>query len=157
MKKYIYSLALCLCVSGSLYAGNGEKYVGISGGYSLLRAIDVRLSYEMESRYHGSHELFAEFYDRYEKGDWKYLQEYRGGYAYKFPLHRGKNSTFKMRMGAALGADAEGFTCGFQMGFELNRTFGNGVQGFIAQNNEYALWTRRPWRNGLSMGLRIPF
>ena len=63
MKKYIYSLALCLCVSGSLYAGNGEKYIGISGGYSLLRAIDVRLSYEMESRYHGSHELFAEFYD----------------------------------------------------------------------------------------------
>ena len=100
MKKYIYSLALCLCVSGSLYAGNGEKYIGISGGYSLLRAIDVRLSYEMESRYHGSHELFAEFYDSYEKGDWKYLQEYRGGYAYKFPLHRGKNSTFKMRMGA---------------------------------------------------------
>ena len=50
MKKYIYSLALCLCVSGSLYAGNGEKYIGISGGYSLLRAIDVRLSYEMESR-----------------------------------------------------------------------------------------------------------
>ena len=74
MKKYIYSLALCLCVSGSLYAGNGEKYIGISGGYSLLRAIDVRLSYEMESRYHGSHERFSEFYDSYEKGDWRYLR-----------------------------------------------------------------------------------
>lgn len=62
-----------------------------------------------------------------------------------------------MRIGAAAGADAEGFTCGAQVGFELNRTFANGFQFFVLQNNEYALWTPRPWRNGLSLGLRIPF
>lgn len=144
-----------MCVTGYLHAGNGDKYVGISAGYSLVRAIDVRLSYEIESRYHGSHELFAQYYNSYEKSDWDYLREYRGGYAYKFPLHRGKNTTFKLRMGAAAGADADGFTCGVQLGFELNRTFSSGVQGFIAQHNEYSLWTPRPWRNGLSLGLRF--
>lgn len=157
MKKFVLSIICLFSLLGSAFAGNGEKYVSISVGYSLVRALDARLSYEMESRYHGSHELFAQFYDSYEKGDWQYLQEYRAGYAYKFPLSRGKNMTFKMRVGAAAGADTEGFTCGFQMGFELNRTFSNGIQGFITQNNEYALWTPRPWRNGLSLGLRFPF
>ncbi len=157
MKKYIYPIICLLCITGTAFAGNGEKYIGISGGYSFLRAIDARISYEVECRYHGSHELFAEYYNSYEKSDWSYLHEYRGGYAYKFPLHRGKNTTFRMRLGTALGADEEGFTCGFQAGFELNRSFANGVQAFVVQNNEYALWTRRPWRNGLSLGLRIPF
>lgn len=156
MKKYIYSIICLLFLSGNLYAGDGEKYFGISSGYSFLRAFDARLSYQVDTRYHGSHELFAEFYDSYEKEDWKYVQEYRGGYAYKFPLSRGKNTTLKMRVGAAAGADSEGFTCGLQLGFEFNRTFSNGMQGFIAQNNEYALWTRRPWRNGLALGLRFP-
>lgn len=157
MKNVLY-LIIGFCLScGSVCAGNGEKYFGISGGYSLIRAVNARLSLDFETRYHGCHELFAEFYDSYESGKWDYLQEYRGGYAYKFPLSRGKNTILKMRIGAAVGADVEGFTCGAQVGFELNRTFANGFQFFVLQNNEYALWTPRPWRNGLSLGLRIPF
>ena len=138
-------------------AGNGERYLGFSGGYSFVRAMDFMISFEKETRYHGSHELFAEFYNSKEHGSWEYLREYRGGYAYKFPLYRGKNTTFRMRGGAALGSDEEGFTAGFQLGFEFNYTFLVGSQLFLQQKNEYCILTPRPWRSGLMVGLRFPF
>ena len=157
MKRFVFVLCMLLGVGLSALAGNGERYIGFSGGYSFVRAMDFMISFEKETRYHGSHELFAEFYNSKENGSWEYLREYRGGYAYKFPLYRGKNTTFRMRGGAALGADEEGFTAGFQLGFEFNYTFLVGSQLFLQQKNEYSILSPRPWRNGLLIGLRFPF
>ena len=157
MKKMFLFMCLSFCLMTTASAGNGERYIGLAGGYSLVRAMDFMATFEMEKGYHGSHELFAEFYTSRENGSWAYLREYRGGYAYKFPLYRGKNTTFKTRVGSAIGADEAGFTMGFQLGFEFNYTFLSGAQWFLSQKNEYAVWSRRPWRNGLLMGIRVPF
>ena len=157
MKKMLLTL-VCICgLSTTLSAGNGEKYLGLAGGYSLANALDFMLTFEKESQYYISHELFAEFYDSRRYGSWKYLQEYRGGYAAKFPLARGKNTMLRLRTGLAIGADQDGFTGGVQVGFELTRTLYSGSAIFLSQKNEYCLWTPRPWRNGLMVGFRFPF
>ena len=156
MKRLAIVLCMLLGVGLCASAGNGERYLGFSGGYSFVRAMDFMISFEKETRYHGAHELFAEFYNSKEHGSWEYLREYRGGYAYKFPLYRGKNTLFRMRGGAALGADDAGFTAGFQLGFEYTYTFLPGSQIFLQEKNEYSILTPRPWRAGLLLGFRFP-
>ena len=80
-----------------------------------------------------------------------------GGVAYKKCLKRMKNSTFRLRLGPQMGAVRGSFFMAVECGLEYNLVFPNRVQLSITQKNQVSFLHGDSFRNGLLVGLKIPF
>ena len=165
MKKVVVFMVSLLCVT-SAFAGNGDEYLTLNGGFLFNSTLNASLGYERELSYTDALELFGEAGNRWEKDPvcGKVCREsffknycWDGGIAYKKCLKRMKNSTFRLRIGPQMGAVKGQFFMAVECGFEYNVVFPNRVQLSVTQKNQIGFLHGDSFRNGLLVGLKFPF
>lgn len=160
----ILPLLLLLCSQYSL-AGDGDKYLNISGGWQYKNTINALISIEFEGTNHNSYEFYLDLANAYKKAPdgkihsntfWDY-KSFGIGAAWKPIIGRGKNSSLRWRLGGDIGANDKSFQASLEVGLEYSYTLKNGWKLFALQKNDFVFWTRDHFRNGLLIGLKLPF
>ena len=80
-----------------------------------------------------------------------------GGILYKMSLKRFKNSMLRARLGVQTGARTGDYFFGIEGGLEYNYVFQSGVQLSIIQKNQVNFLHGDTFKNGICVGLKIPF
>ena len=91
-----------------------------------------------------------------EKDFWKGYY-WDGGIVYKHRLVRYKNGMLRFRFGPQFGAVQKRFFIGLEGGFEYSYVFRNGWEFALIQKNNVNFLHGDTFRNGLLLGMRIPF
>lgn len=166
MKKnrLLLILSLLLCVQRS-FAGDGDKYINVSGGWQYKNTVNALISVEFEGINHSSYEFYLDLANVYrEAPDGKVhsntFWDYKSlgiGTAWKPVISRGRNTALKWRLGADIGANDNSFQASLEVGLEYSYTLKNGWKLFALQKNELVFWTRDHFRNGLLIGVKLPF
>ena len=149
MKKLCLVIVSLLCVT-TAFAGQGDGYLSLNGGFLFNSTLNATLGYERELSYTDALEFFGEVGDRWEVDP-------VCGVAYKKCLKRMKNSTFRLRLGPQMGAVKGRFFMALECGFEYNVILPNRVQLSVTQKNQVGFLHGDSFRNGLLVGLKIPF
>lgn len=167
MRKRLFSLLLGMTMISSLsYAGEGDNRVFISAGFLIPTTLNAEFAFEHEVRYGNAWELTFEVGNKYEKDPvcGKYCDEtfwngyyWDGGVNYKKVLKKGKNSIFRIKGGPKFGAYKGRFAYGAEISFEYNIQLENGIQISFTQKNQVNFNHGDDFRNGLLVGLKIPF
>ncbi len=165
MKKIILILFLIpLCTLA--FAGDGDRYIKAYTGWLYRNTLNATIGIEFERSYHNSWELYFDLTNRYRKcpdcnkytrDSFWYYKTFAVGAAYNYSIWRGKNSTFRLRPGVDLGTNGYVFLLSVEAGFEYNYSFKNNWMISFQQKNEVIFWGRDHIRNGLLIGLKIPF
>ncbi|GHT53638.1 hypothetical protein FACS189451_03810 [Bacteroidia bacterium] len=162
--KKIFILIIGLVFALNIQAGDGDVSFNVAGGWQFDKTFNAVIALEKEIKYHNSYELYFDLANAYTFAPdgkiysntfWKY-PSILGGLAYKPTLLRGKNTSLKMRGGAALGVNKNGFECGIDLGLEYSYSFKNRWKIFVWQKNDVVFWTRDHWRTGILIGVKIP-
>lgn len=165
LMKKIYILAIMITMSLHCFAGDGDKFLNLTGGWQWKNTVNAVVGFELETKYHNAWELYFDLATAYRTcpvchkvcsdSFWDY-KTFGIGAAYKPSMWRGKNSTVRWRFGADLGANHKGFQASVDIGLEYSYSFKNGIQFFVMQKNDFVFWTRDHFRNGLLIGLKFP-
>ncbi len=149
------------------FAGDGEKYFGIQTGVMYPRIYNITLSAEKETNYHNAYEFYVDYATQWDKcpecgkvcskSFWSTRYSYAFGGAYKYAIKRGKNNVLRFRAGGDLGSNNKSFALGVEVGFEFVQTFNNRMQFVVQQKNEVTFWGKPTFKNGLLIGVRVPF
>ena len=140
MKKVGLVLVSLLCVT-TAFAGQGDGFLTLNGGFLFNSTLDATIGYERELSYTDALEFYGEVGDRWEEDPvcGKVCREsffknyyWDGGVAYKKCL-------------------------AVECGLEYNLVFPNRVQLSITQKNQVSFLHGDSFRNGLLVGLKIPF
>lgn len=91
-----------------------------------------------------------------EKDFWKGYY-WDGGIVYKHRLVRYKNGMLRFRFGPQFGAVQKRFFIGLEGGFEYSYVFRNGWEFALIQKNNVNFLHGDTFRNGLLLGMKIPF
>lgn len=92
----------------------------------------------------------------HEKDFWKGYY-WDGGIVYKHRLVRYKNGMLRFRFGPQFGAVQKRFFIGLEGGFEYSYVFQNGWEFTLIQKNNVNFLHGDTFRNGLLLGMKIPF
>lgn len=90
------------------------------------------------------------------KGFWKGYY-WDGGIVYKHRLVRYKNGMLRFRFGPQFGAVQKRFFIGLEGGFEYSYVFRNGWEFALIQKNNVNFLHGDTFRNGLLLGIKVPF
>ena len=103
--------------------------------------------------------MFGEIGDHWKSGECQFWKGYYwdGGILYKHRLARYKNGMLRFRFGPEFGAVERKFFVGLEAGFEYNYVFQNGWEFSLIQKNNVNFVHGDTFRNGLLIGLKIPF
>lgn len=104
-------------------------------------------------------EVFGEIGNHWKSGEGQFWKGYYwdGGILYKHRLVRYKNGMLRFRFGPEFGATERKFFLGIEGGFEYNYVFQNGWEFSLIQKNNVNFIHGDTFRNGLLIGLKIPF
>ena len=91
-----------------------------------------------------------------EKDFWKGYY-WDGGIVYKHRLVRYKNGMLRFRFGPQFGAVQKKFFIGLEGGFEYSYVFRNGWEFVLIQKNNVNFLHGDTFRNGLLLGIKVPF
>ena len=91
-----------------------------------------------------------------EKDFWKGYY-WDGGIVYKHRLVRYKNGMLRFRFGPQFGAVQKKFFIGLEGGFEYSYVFRNGWEFALIQKNNVNFLHGDTFRNGLLLGIKVPF
>ena len=80
-----------------------------------------------------------------------------GGIVYKHRLVRYKNGMLRFRFGPQFGAVQKRFFIGLEGGFEYSYVFQNGWEFALIQKNNVNFLHGDTFRNGLLLGIKVPF
>ena len=150
----------------SAFAGQGDDYVCLNGGFLFNSTLNATIGFERELSYTDALEFYGEVGDRWEEDPvcGKVCREsffknyyWDGGVAYKKCLKRFKNSTLRFRFGPQMGAVRGRFFMAVECGLEYNVVLSNRVQLSVTQKNQVGFLHGDSFRNGLLVGLKIPF
>lgn len=165
MKK-ILLIFVCAVFSVKGFAGDGYHYFTLNAGFLFPNTLNATLGYERELEYGNAVELFGEVGNRWRKDPtcgkvckdvfWKGYY-WDGGLLYKQRLVRYKNGLLRFRLGPQFGAEKGNYFFGLEGGFEYNYIFPSGVQFFLVQKNNVNFLHGDTFRNGLLIGIKIPF
>ena len=160
MKRFVFSLCLMMTVIVGAYAGDGDEFVNVNGGFLFNRTLNASFGYERELSYYDALELFGEIGDRWHEldGNTSFKTDYYwgGGVLYKKCLKRFKNASLRFRFGPECGAHTGDWFFAVEGGFELNVSFPNRVQLSLVQKNQVGFIHGDTFRNGLLIGIRVP-
>lgn len=165
MKKLAFVIVSLLFVT-TAFAGQGDEFFSLNGGFLFNSTLNATLGYERELSYSDAMEFYGEVGNRWEKDPvcGKVCREsffknyyWDGGVAYKKCLKRMKNSMFRLRLGPQMGAVRGSFFMAVECGFEYNVVLPNRVQLSVIQKNQVSFLHGDTFRNGLLVGLKIPF
>lgn len=79
------------------------------------------------------------------------------GIVYKHRLVRYKNGMLRFRFGSQFGAVQKRFFIGLEGGFEYSYVFQNGWEFALIQKNNVNFLHGDMFRNGLLLGIKVPF
>lgn len=160
MKRFLFSLCLMMTVIVGAYAGDGDEFVNVNGGFLFNSTLNATFGYERELSYSDALELFGEIGDRWHEidGETSFKTDYYwgGGILYKKSLKRFKNTSFRFRFGPECGAHTGDWFFAVEGGFELNVSFPNRVQLSLIQKNQVGFIHGDTFRNGLLIGIKVP-
>ena len=143
-----------------------NRSVNLSAGLLYPNTLDATLSYEIETKYHNAWEFFANGAAKWKdcpscghvcaESFWK-DHYWGGGVLYKKQLRRFKNSTLRFRIGPECGAHTGDYFFAVEGGLEYNYVFQNRMQLSVIQKNQVGFFHGDTFRNGIIIGLKIPF
>jgi hypothetical protein len=157
MKK-IAMILLC-CVAVLRVAAQSNKLT-VSTGFLFPSTLNVTVGYEHPLSYGHAVEFFCEVGNHWQKpGAENFWNGYYwdGGMVYKHRLVRGKNGMLRLRFGPQLGAAQGAFFMGLEGGLEYAYVFRNGWEFALIQKNNVNFLAGDTFRNGLLVGIKIPF
>ena len=157
MKKLIFAL-LCAVVTIGASAQDGK--LTVNAGFLFPSTLNATIGYEHPLSYGNAVEVFAEMGDHWQTPVchrfWKGYY-WDGGWVYKHRLVRYKNGMLRFRFGPQFGATQRKFFLGIEGGFEYNYMFQNGWEFALIQKNNVNFIHGDTFRNGLLIGMKIPF
>ena len=160
MKRFVFSLCLMMTVVMGTYAGDGDEFVNMNGGFLFNSTLNATIGYERELSYSDALDLFGEIGGRWHEidGETTFKNDYYwgGGVLYKKNLRRFKNASLRFRLGPECGAHTGDWFFAVEGGFELNVSFPNRVQLSLIQKNQVGFIHGDTFRNGLLIGIRVP-
>ena len=163
MKKIVL-LSVSLLSCAAAFAGDGDKFTTVSGGWQHRRTMNAVVGLEFEGMHHNAWELYIDLSNAwatapdgkiYSNTLWDY-RTFGIGAAYKPVLTKGKNTVLRWRFGADVGANRRGFQASLDVGLEFSYSFRNRMQLFVLQKNDVVFWSRDHFRNGVLIGVKIP-
>lgn len=155
MNKILFTL---VCAIVSIGASAQEKFT-FNAGFLFPSTLNATVGYEHSLNYGNAVELFGEIGNHWKSGEGRFWKGYYwdGGLLYKHRLVRYKNGMLRFRFGPEFGAVERKFFLGIEGGFEYNYVFQNGWEFSLIQKNNVNFLHGDTFRNGLLIGLKIPF
>ena len=157
MKKFLFIL---LCALASIGASAQDGKLTLNAGFLFPSTLNATLGYEHPLFYGNAVEVFGEVGDHWQTpvSDrfWKGYY-WDGGVLYKHRLVRYKNGMLRFRFGPQFGAVQRKFFLGMHAGFEYSYAFQNGWEFALIQKNNVNFIHGDTFRNGLLIGVKIPF
>lgn len=165
MRKILLSLLLGFTLLPQAHAGDGDEFITVNAGLLFLNTLNATFGYEKELRYDNAFEIFGEVGNRWSKDPecgkvcsksfWKKYY-WNGGILYKKSLVRWKNSTLRLDLGPVAGAYRGDYFFGAEGSFEYSYTFARGWKLTLKQKNNVDFMHGDTFRNGLTIGVKIP-
>jgi len=166
MRKILILIAVTLAIVNTANAGDGETRIGINAGILYNKTLNGTITYEKELSYQNAIELYGDVGNQWQrdpicgkvctKSFWKGYY-WNIGASYKPILSKGKNSYLRLRFGPILGANQKKFNFGLEGGFEYGIICYHGMQFCITQKNQVLFRSNQKFRNGILLGVKIPF
>lgn len=165
MEKIFLSLLVGFTFFPQAFAGNGDQFFTVNAGFLFQNTLNASFGYERELNYDNAFEIFGEAGDRWErdpecgkvcsKSFWKNYY-WNGGVVYKKSIVRWRNSTLRLDVGPVAGAYRGDYFFGAEGSFEYNYTFRGGWKFTLKQKNNVCFMHGDTFRNGLTIGVKIP-
>ena len=143
MKKYLITLCCAVVAIGASAQGK----LAVNAGFLFPSTLNATIGYERPLSYGNAWQ---------EKDFWKGYY-WDGGIVYKHRLVRYKNGMLRFRFGPQFGAVQKLFFIGLEGGFEYSYVFQNGWEFTLIQKNNVNFLHGDTFRNGLLLGMKIPF
>lgn len=157
MKKFLFTM---VCALTALCASAQDGKLTINAGFLFPSTLNATVGYEHPLSYGNAVEVFGELGNHWQTPVchrfWKGYY-WDGGLVYKHRLVRYKNGMFRFRFGPQFGATQRKFFLGIESGFEYNYVFQNGWEFALIQKNNVNFIHGDTFRNGLLIGMKIPF
>lgn len=157
MKKFLFTL---ICAVTTLCASAQDGKLTINAGFLFPSTLNATVGYEHPLSYGNAVEVFGELGNHWQTPVchrfWKGYY-WDGGLVYKHRLVRYKNGMLRFRFGPQFGATQRKFFLGIEGGFEYNYVFQNGWVFALIQKNNVNFIHGDTFRNGLLIGMKIPF
>ena len=157
MKKFLFTM---VCAMTTICASAQDSKLTINAGFLFPSTLNATIGYEYPLSYGNAVEVFGELGNHWQTPVchrfWKGYY-WDGGLMYKHRLVRYKNGMLRFRFGPQFGATQRKFFLGIEGGFEYNYVFQNGWEFALIQKNNVNFIHGDTFRNGLLIGLKIPF
>ncbi len=164
MKKILIAL-VCAIVS---LGASAQGKLTVNAGFLFPSTLNATVGYEHSLTYGNAVEFFGEIGNHWKSGEGQFWSSrsallakngyyWDGGILYKHRLIRYKNGMLRFRFGPEFGATERKFFLGIEGGFEYNYVFQNGWEFSLIQKNNVNFIHGDTFRNGLLIGLKIPF
>ena len=155
MKKFLIALVCAVVTLGASAQGK----LTVNTGFLFPSTLNATVGYEHSLSYGKAVEVFGEMGNHWKSGEDQFWKGYYwdGGVLYKHRLVRYKNGMLRFRFGPEFGAVERKFFLGIEGGFEYNYVFQNGWEFSLIQKNNVNFIHGDTFRNGLLIGLKIPF
>ena len=154
MKKFLLVLWGAVLAMGAS-AQNGK--LSVNAGFLFPSTLNATVGYERPLAYGNAVEVFGEVGNHWRKPDFWQGYYWDGGIVYKHRLVRYKNAMLRFRFGPQFGATQRKFFFGIEEGLEYSHVFRNGWEFSIIQKNNVNFINGDTFRNGLLLGVKIPF
>lgn len=157
MKKILLTMMMCAAFCVSAYS---QGKLTVNAGFQFPSSLNAIIGYEHPLTYGNAVELYGEAGNHWQKpvchrfwdGYW-----WDAGLVYKHRLARYKNGMLRFRFGPQFGAVKHDFFIGIEAGFEYSYVFLNGWEFSVIQKNNVNFLHGDTFRNGLLLGVKIPF
>lgn len=163
MKKFVLSLIALISFTIAAKADSGDQHINVNVGVAAPYTLEATAGYEYEFKNGHAAEVYAEFGNHWDTAHsmdcvdfWKgYFWD--GGAVYKYRIAKFKNGNFKIRGGVQFGSYVRKFFVGAELSFEYNYVFANNWELAVIQKNNFNFIHGDTFRNGLMVGVKIPF
>lgn len=155
-----------LMLTASVWAGEGDRYVNINSGFLFNSTLNFTAGCERQLEYGDAVELFGEVSDRWHRDPvcgricskvfWK-DHYWDGGLLYKKSVRHYKNSRLRLRVGPVFGSHTGDYFFGVEGGLEYDCIFPCGIQFSVIQKNDVSFLHGDTFRNGILIGIKVPF
>lgn len=156
---------ILITLPSNSFAGNGDEFITVNAGYLYNNTLNASIGWEYELPYDNAIEIFADAGNHPEKDPvcskvcsksfWKGYY-WDGGLVYKKSLHRWRNSSLRLNAGPVFGAWKSDFFYGVEGSFEWSYTFRSGCKFVLKQKNNISFRRGDTFRNGITIGFKVP-
>ena len=153
MKKYL----ITLCCAVVAISASAQGKLAVNAGFLFSSTLNATIGYERPLSYGNAVELYGEAGTHWQEKDFWKGYYWDGGIVYKHRLVRYKNGMLRFRFGPQFGAVQKRFFIGLEGGFEYSYVFQKGWEFTLIQKNNVNFLHGDTFRNGLLLGMKIPF